>query len=192
MAMNSRFTRALRWAAVALVLGVSACSFGPRKDVGIRAEAQSSLNRDDQGRPLSVVLRIYQLRDAGEFSRAPFEQLARRDREVLGADLIDRREVVMIPDATFSDVQKLADNTRFVGVMAMFRRPDTRMWRYVFDRKDFDRGGIAFRLEDCAIRVMAGKPLAVEGDPQALTPVCRDETPARQAPAVRPAQPIRR
>ena len=178
--------------AAALTVVVSACSFGPRKDVGIRAEAASVVNRDDQGRPLSVVMRIYQLRDAGEFSRAPFEQLTRRDRETLGNDLIDRREVVMIPDATFSDVQKLAEQTRYVGVMAMFRRPDGRMWRYVFDRNDFDRKGIALKLEECAIRVVEGKPIGVEGDPKAWSPECREESPARQAPAVRPAPPVRR
>lgn len=179
---------------LALVVAASAgCSwFGPRKDVGIKATTGPVLNRDDQGRPLSVVLRIYQLRDAGEFNRAPFEALARRDKEILGAELIDRREVVMIPGAEFSDTQKLNDQTRFVGVTALFRRPDQRMWRYTFDRNDLSRNGLAFRLDECAIRVVDGKPINIDGLPDSITPECRIEEAARPAPAgVRPA-PVRR
>jgi type VI secretion system protein VasD len=188
---------AQRWLALALVAtAVAGCSWGPRRDVVIQADTGPVLNRNDQGQSLSVVLRIYQLRDAGAFSRASFDALAKRDKETLGADLVDRREVVLVPGAVFKDTQALGDPTRFVGVMALFRRPDERMWRYVFERKDFARAGLALRLEECHIRVLTGRPHGLDGAPDALTPECREEparTPARPVPAAPvPAAPVRR
>ena len=107
---------------------------------------------------------------------------------------IDRREVVMIPGAEFIDSQKLNDQTRYIGVTALFRRPDQRMWRYTFDRKDFSRSGLAFSLEECAIRVLNGKPINIDGAPESLNPECRVGEAALPAPAaVRPATaPVRK
>ncbi|PWG63269.1 type VI secretion system lipoprotein TssJ [Sediminicurvatus halobius] len=56
-----------------------------------------NLNPNAEGRPSPVYLRIYQLADSVPFTSASFEELADRDREILGASLISRDEFELCP-----------------------------------------------------------------------------------------------
>jgi type VI secretion system protein VasD len=153
-------------ALIGLVAGLAACASAPPPApprpaaVPLRVEAAPRLNPDDQGRPLSVVLRVYELRGADPFARAPYEALLRRDAQTLGPSLVARRELVVAPgDAARVESQPLAADTTHLAVMALYRRPDPQAFRQVFAVADLPGDGVALRLEGCSVVVTRGKPL---------------------------------
>lgn len=74
------------------------CAATPTK-YQIKTSGDPVINRDTTGKPLSVVVRLYQLKDSAEFSKLTFATAAsgRSDAELLGADLVDRSETVVVP-----------------------------------------------------------------------------------------------
>jgi type VI secretion system protein VasD len=91
--------------------------------------ASSDANPDSAGRPSPVVLRVFQLRNDGEFAGADFFALYDKEKEVLGASLISREEYVLAPgEARKLDLPVSAD-ARFIGVIVAFRDIRAARWR---------------------------------------------------------------
>ena len=59
---------------VALTLG--GCGMMGPKTYAVKGEADANMNRDSGGNSLSVAIRIYQLKDATEFSKLTFDTVA--------------------------------------------------------------------------------------------------------------------
>lgn len=196
MKTKRAFRLAFLIAALALL---SACASGP-KSFMIKGEGDPVLNRDINGKSLSVVVRIYQLKDAREFSKLTFDMLAsgRPESELLGPALLDKTDVVVVPGGEYASTEKLLDETRFVGIVAFFRSPDAYYWRQLVDADAIDKqSGVAnratplkFRVQDCYIMLTGTKPVALPGQPQNARPECAApgmpaaQSNARPAPAV--------
>jgi type VI secretion system protein VasD len=91
------------------------------------------LNPDESGAPLSVIVRVYQLKDKERFVRAPFRELWKNDDKVLDGDLLERKEVTVYPE-TKTSVELQVDKKKgvqYLGVMALFRKPEGELWRQV-------------------------------------------------------------
>lgn len=162
---------------------VAGCASAP-KAYGIKGEGDSVLNRDINGKSLSVVVRLYQLKDHREFSKLTFDTLAegRPEGELLGPALIDKSDVVIVPGGSYANTEKLNDETRFVGIVAFFRRPDPHFWRLLVDAETIRNQGLAFRVQDCYVALVAGKPFPIPGQP----PNARPECATANLPAARP------
>ncbi len=103
------------------------------KDVRVTLLPTYRLNPDESGAPLSVVVRVYQLRNRERFDRADFRALWRNDEKVLEGDMLERREVTVYPE-TKASIELQVDQKKgvqFLGVMALFRRPEGEQWRRV-------------------------------------------------------------
>src|SRR6188508_194117 len=68
------------------------------KDVRITLLPSDRLNPDESGAPLSVIVRVYQLRNRERFERADFRALWKNDEKILEGDLLERREITVYPD----------------------------------------------------------------------------------------------
>jgi len=106
---------------------------GGTRDVRVALVSTKNLNPDDSGAALAVIVRVYQLRGKEKFERASFKGLWKNDTQVLEGDVLDRKEVTLHPDSEMSvelevDTKKGAE---FLGVMALFRKPDGETWRRV-------------------------------------------------------------
>ncbi|PXX48822.1 type VI secretion system lipoprotein TssJ [Aquitalea magnusonii] len=138
---------ALRIMLLLLVLGLAGCGawqyvkdgskalteavFYPRiKTVKLDVTARAALNPDEQGRSLSVVVRVYQLRDGKAFRAASYEQILGDDKKILGDELLARHDFVLTPDSSYSLDQPLDENAGQIAVVALFRQngPQT-IWR---------------------------------------------------------------
>jgi len=99
----------------------------------VSVEASPTINRDPNGDPLSVVIRLYQLKDKGEFSKLTFDVASsgRTDQELMGADFLGKEEFVMVPGAKYAKLDEVTPGTKFVGIVAFFRKPDPNYWRYL-------------------------------------------------------------
>lgn len=160
---------------------LSACASGP-KSFTIVGEGDPVLNRDINGKSLSVVVRIYQLKDAREFSKLTFDMLAsgRPESELLGSALLDKTDVVVVPGGEYVSSEKLLDETRFVGIVAFFRTPDPYYWRQLVDAESINKqsgainraSALTFKVQDCYISLSGTKPVPLPGQPQNARPDC--------------------
>lgn len=182
-ASNAR-TRFRRTLALACALAAVGCASQPL-GYQIRSTGDKVINRDETGNPLSVVVRMYQLKDRKAFSKLTLDELSsgRSDEELFGDELVNRTEVVVVPGQRASSPAQLAAETRFVGVVAMFRQPDLDHWRYLvpaerlrsnsaglsvalgnlFTDPAESTSGLVFTVRDCSIAILAPEPELLAG-----------------------------
>jgi len=93
----------------------------------VNASRQLNINTDGTAAPLLV--RIYELRDGGQFMGSGFFPLYENDRGTLGADLVGRDEIFFKPGETRVIEKTLSPTTTTIGVMGAYRSTDERRWR---------------------------------------------------------------
>lgn len=185
-----------RAAILLLVAFLGACSSAP-KQYTIRGEGDPILNRDIGGKSLSVVVRIYQLKDAREFSKLTFDTLAsgRSETELLGPALLDKTDVIVVPGGDYTSSEKLLDETKHIGIVAFFRNPDPYYWRQLVDVDAIGKQGmtfnrnklLTFRVQDCYVMLTGAKPTALPGQPLNARPECGTSNFTGAPPNTRPA-----
>lgn len=163
---------------------LSACASGPKKYT-VSSDADRQLNRDSGGKSLSVVVRLYQLRDGKEFQKLTFDTLAsgRPESELLGNDLAAMTDLILVPGTETTSTELLVDNVKNIGMVAFFRKPDSHYWRFLFDAETVRKEGLTFRAQDCYLVPVGIKPLPIPGQPKNARPECNAPaaTPSRQA-----------
>ena len=119
-------------------------SLKPARNVPIRLHAASKLNVDAQGRPLALVARIYKLRQEAAFQRAPYDAFLdpQKEKDAFGADLVDVKEVMLVPGQRYEVVEKVSREAYFVGVVALFHSPAPQRWRLSYAAAEAAQAGI--------------------------------------------------
>jgi type VI secretion system protein VasD len=134
----------------------------PARRMKLRLAASESLNVDNNGRSLSLVVRIYKLRSPAAFLNAPqdiFGNIA-KEREVLGDELIDSREVVLLPGQQQQISERWAREATHVGIVGLFRAPALQRWRYAFELETFQLDeGFVLGAHACGFSVASGEPV---------------------------------
>lgn len=125
----------------------------PPRQVPIRLHADANLNAGAGGPPLAVVARIYKLRQSAAFERAAYQGFLdpQRERELLGADLLEVKEVLLIPGQRYEVLEKVSREAYYIGVVALFRNPAQQRWRLAFAAGEAERSGITVGLHACAL-----------------------------------------
>jgi type VI secretion system protein VasD len=125
-----RTRRSLLW----LLLGTAflflftACPKEPAR-VAVTLNAAPNVNPDPSGKPLSVVVRVYQLKDKGRLESAEYNAIWKMDKETLSDDFLAVQERVLKPGT--SEVLEIQANpmAKYVGVVALFRNTSGDTWR---------------------------------------------------------------
>ncbi|HYC56973.1 MAG TPA: type VI secretion system lipoprotein TssJ [Candidatus Binatia bacterium] len=133
--------RARRWGvgvAVALAIAMmQGCSGGappPPLPLTGTVAVGANLNPDRDGRPSPVFVRVYQLESRDAFQSAAYDDLERRDQEVLGADMLHKEVLQFCPSEAGTATagaaicrgskdrlaQELKPGARFLAVFAEF------------------------------------------------------------------------
>lgn len=107
------------------------CASGPPKPVKARMTvvAQPDVNPDATGRPSPIVVRVYQLQQDAKFANAEFFALFDDEQQVLGADLLARDEVTLIPGERKEVEFDVNGSAKFVGAIAAYRDIRNSQWR---------------------------------------------------------------
>lgn len=104
--------------------------FGPKATTAaIELRASPELNPDDSGRPSPLRLRLYELKSASAFNAQEFFSLYKDDSAVLAADLVAKEEIQIEPGMTKSFSRKLSPDTKFLAVLAPYRKIEHATWR---------------------------------------------------------------
>jgi len=132
----------------------------PPRSVAIRLHASQNLNAGKGSQPLALAARIYKLRQTATFQQMTFDGFlsAHGERELLGNDLLEVKEVMLIPGQRYEVVEKVGREAYFIGVVALFRSPAEQRWRLAFAAGDAEKSGITIGLHACAMSVGAGSP----------------------------------
>jgi type VI secretion system protein VasD len=102
-------------------------------DVAITIIASKSINKDDDGQPRPVQVRLYQLKTDTTLLNATFDELWKDDKNTLKDDLVKVDEFPVYPD-TRSDGKFAADpSARFLVAVALFHNPRGRSWWTEFE-----------------------------------------------------------
>jgi type VI secretion system protein VasD len=130
----------------------------PPRSVAIRLHAADKLNVDARGQPLALVARIYKLRQSAAFEQAPYAAFvdAAAEKAALGADLLEVREVTLVPGQHYEVTEKVTREAGYVGVVALFHAPAPQRWRLAFAAPEAEQAGLTVGLHACALSVGAG------------------------------------
>jgi type VI secretion system protein VasD len=99
--------------------------------VSIEMEAASNVNPDPSGQGLSVVVRVYQLKDEGRFDAADYNAIWKSDKETLSDDFLDVQERVVQPGTQENLEIKANPMAAYLGIVALFRNPSGDTWRKI-------------------------------------------------------------
>ncbi|WP_250516517.1 type VI secretion system lipoprotein TssJ [Caballeronia sp. INDeC2] len=145
------------------------------KSMNIDLDARAALNETTSGRPLSTVVRFYQLKDSKTFAQLEYIQLQNNDLELLKTDLVATKDVVMRPGTSASIREPMDKDAEYVGVVAFFRTPSSDgVWKLLIPKQQWkDTDPVKIQVQ--------GNRLAYEGAKP--RPVTRD-TPQQSVPAV--------
>jgi len=136
--------------------------------VNLRLNTGDVLNSTDDGEPLALLVRIYQLKSDAGFASISYTQFVTptADKALLGEDLVSVRELTLLPGKTYTFEEKMSADARILGVVALFHSPASARWKYAFDRDKSLESGISLGFHACSITVGSGtltNPMAAEG-----------------------------
>lgn len=140
----------------------------PPRDVAIRLHAAPKLNVDAKGRPLALVARVYKLRQNAAFEAAPYSAFLSpaAEKEAFGADLVEVKDVTLVPGQRYETMEKVTREAGYVGVVALFHSPATGRWRLAFSAPEAEKAGLTVGLHACALSAGAGaKPTIADVKP---------------------------
>lgn len=138
------------------------------RTVAIKLQAAPSLNVDGNGQSLALIARIYKLKQNSAFEQAPFSAFLnpQAEKEALGADLLEVKEVTLIPGQKLELQEKVSKEVYFLGVVALYRKPDPQRWRLSFAAAEAEKSGVAIGAYGCALAVGEGaRPAAIKRSP---------------------------
>lgn len=102
---------------------------------------RSSMNTDEGDQSsLATMVRVYQLKDRKAFDAADYEKLLLQADNLLKADALASKEVLVMPGGDVSLDMPMEPDAQFVAVVALFRNPDRQhdTWRVVLKREELD------------------------------------------------------
>jgi type VI secretion system protein VasD len=125
----------------------------PPRNVALRLHAAKRLNVDARGQPLALLVRVYKLRQRTAFDQAPYSAFLspQLEREALGADLLEVRELTLVPGQQLELNEKLSREAGWVGVVALFHSPQPQGWRLAIAAPEAEQGGATIGLHACAM-----------------------------------------
>jgi type VI secretion system protein VasD len=145
----------------------------PRK-VSLRLHAGAKLNTDPFEESLTLVTRVYKLKDSAAFLDATYASLqaATPAREAAFAqDIIEMREVVLTAGTRNEVIEIMPPQAKYLAVVALYRKPAPDRWRFVFETKAAAASGVTLGLHACAMSVAQGQALDASQELQRLAGV---------------------
>jgi len=133
----------------------------PDRKVLWRLHASDSLNVSPSGAPVALLTRTYKLRSPNAFLQAPYEVFGdpAKEKAQLGDDIVETRDVQLIPGQHAEVRDKVAREARYIGIVALYRSPSLQRWRYAFPSDSAEKTGLSIGLHACAMSVQVGEPV---------------------------------
>ncbi|WP_354677631.1 type VI secretion system lipoprotein TssJ [Cupriavidus plantarum] len=134
----------------------------PPRQVPLRLYAGSNLNAARDNRPAALVVRVYTLKESTSFLQAPYDAFTDpvKEKQVLGSELVNVREITLIPGQRYEVTEKVSREANALGVVALFRSPAAQRWKFAVDAVKSEKSGVTIGLHACAMTLTVGDPVA--------------------------------
>ena len=126
--------------------------------VPLRIHAAANMNQGTHKKPLAQVIKIYHLRATERFEQTPFDSFLDDAQELraLGSDLVSVREMLLLPEQHYELNEKLENGAAYIGIVAFFREPAERRWRFAYEANASALTGITLGVHACALTSTQG------------------------------------
>lgn len=114
-----------------ILLLVSCFHRSPSADVEIHSANYLNPNINGKSAPLEIT--FFQLKSAYAFNQASYQQLANNPVDTLSTNLLDKQVYIIRPGSTKSYQQNLAPGTRYLGIVASYRKLNHAKWRQLIE-----------------------------------------------------------
>ena len=104
---------------------------GDSGPIKINISASKHLNQNREQKSLPVHIKIYQLSSVKRFSHASFSDLWHEDG-ILGKTLLSKKEIIMNPGKSSQIKIRQKKGSKYIGIIAIFRQPNTKNWKVVY------------------------------------------------------------
>ena len=142
---------------IPIALSVILTAGCPKEPVRVNMvlNASTNVNPDAAGQALSVVVRVYQLKDKGRIEAADYNALWKSDRETLSDDLLERQERVVQPGT--QEMLEIQANpmANYIAAVALFRNPSGDTWRRIIPISKNKAQKLTFTLRENTIELTA-------------------------------------
>jgi type VI secretion system protein VasD len=130
----------------------------PPRNVSLKLHAGDNLNAGTADKSLSLVAKIYKLKQTEAFYATPYDSFLspEKEKQALGADLLEVREISLIPGQLYEVIEKVSRESSYIGVVTLFRTPAPQRWRAAFASKDAETSGITLGIHACSLTVGKG------------------------------------
>jgi type VI secretion system protein VasD len=136
------------------------------RNIQINLHASKTMNIGENGQSLSLVTRVYKLKQSAAFQQASYDTFlsSAKEKEVLGTDLIEVKELTLVPGQRYQFDEKVSKEAYFIGVVALFRSPAQQRWRVTFSSAEIEKTGITIGMHACALSVGTGTTVKAGAD----------------------------
>ncbi|SAL32173.1 lipoprotein [Caballeronia turbans] len=136
------------------------------KTMNVELNGRAALNGNATGQSLSTVVRFYQLKDSKTFAQLEYAQLQNNDLELLKADLVATKDVVLRPGAAASISEPMNKDAEYVGVVAFFRAPSSDgVWKLLIAKKQWkDTDPVNISVQGNLLAMAGANPKPVKHD----------------------------
>lgn len=130
----------------------------PARKVALRFHAGGNLNAGAGNTPLSVISRIYKLKQTAAFYATPYDSFLQPEKEkaALGVDLVEVRELSLVPGQIYEATESVSREAPYIGIVTLFMSPAPRRWRVAFSAEEAKNHGITLGLHACSLTIGQG------------------------------------
>ncbi|WP_410516207.1 type VI secretion system baseplate subunit TssK [Pantoea allii] len=109
----------------------------PSRVVAVRMER---MDPETWKTPLATMVHVYQLNDRQKVDAADYQTLLRDADNALKEDILASKSLLVMPKGSMTLNMTMNDETKFVAVVGLFNRPDSRnnTWKLVLSLEDLD------------------------------------------------------
>lgn len=155
--MNAVILRLRTYFNFSLLLFLCTVSFGlaacGKRAINLSVAGSKTLNVDDGGDPLPVLVRIYQLKGKEKIEGADFISLWKGDQAILEGDLLDRQEITLLPDTQVVIKVDPKKEAEYLALMVLFRKPQGNGWREIIPLKGKKVRSVEISVEEQAVKI---------------------------------------
>lgn len=142
----------------------------PPRLVTVQLDAAQDLNAGDDDKGLSVIFRLYKLKNQNAFLATPYSTFgnAEKEKEAMGDDILEAREFILSPGQTIKLREMVAREAGYIGVVSLFRTPSPQRWRFAFATADASASGLTIGVHRCAMTATSTPPIGFSLSESAL------------------------
>jgi type VI secretion system protein VasD len=135
----------------------------PPRTVMIRLDAAPDMNAGEDGKGLSVIVRLYKLKRQNAFLSTPYSTFGNpeKEKEAMGDDILEARELTLTPGQTINLKESVVRESGYVGMVSLFRTPSPQRWRFAFASADASSNGITIGIHRCAMTATSTPPVGM-------------------------------